>query len=146
MKERATYGNAFHGAVDEAGVLRFDDAVGWRGRMAQLRGRRIKVTVEPEQYRRSNKANARYWSVIVPLAGHFLSRDRNVPLSKEQVHYVLASAFVGTEESPIGVPIPCETHTLTKEQFHVFTTSVEAWLCQQGYTIPELGESIEASL
>lgn len=146
MKERATYGNEFHGAVDESGVLRFDDSVGWRGRMGQLRGKRVVVTVEQEQPRRSTRANARYWTVLVPLAGHLLSRGRIVPLSEKQTHYVLASAFVGTEESPLGVPVPCETHTLTKEQFHIFTTRVEAWLGENGYPIPGPGEKVEVEL
>jgi hypothetical protein len=123
-----------------------DDPQRWLGWLAAHNGQRVEVDIRRQQERRSNDANRRYWGVLVPLAGHLLSKDRIVPLSKKQVHYVLASAFVGTEESPLGVPVPMETHTLSKEQFHVFTTKVEVWLAENGYHVPDPGEPLAGEL
>lgn len=146
VKDRLSYAGEFRGTVDESGKLRFDDPIGWSGRMAQMRGKRVLLTVETDQPRRSTEANARYWSVIVPLARHRLSRDRVLPLSKEETHYVLASAFAGTEESALGVPIPVKTRKFTKEQFHTYCMAIEAWLGQEGYPVPQPGERVEALL
>lgn len=124
----------------------FDQPLAWTGSIVRHEGKRVTVTVRRQEQRRSIKANSRYWAVLVPLAGHLLSKTRDLPLSKKQVHYVLASAFAGTEESPLGVPIPVETHTFTTEQFHTYCTAIEVWLAEAGYTVPAPGELLEASL
>lgn len=135
----------FSGVV-RGGKVELDDKVGWSAELARLNGKRVRVSLGPVETRRSTDANRRYWGVLVPLAGHLLSRDRLLPLSKKQVHYVLASAFVGTEESPLGVPVPMETHTLNTEQFHIFTTKVEVWLAENGYQVPAPGERLMAEI
>lgn len=136
----------FHGSVTPEGQVKFDDPLGWKVNLSSARGKRVVCTIALEQPRRSVGANKRYWSILVPLAGHFLSRGRDVPLSKGQVHYVLASAFAGTVETKLGVPVPVQTRVFTKEQFHTYCTKIESWLGENGYPIPEPGEIVEAML
>lgn len=110
--------------------------------MAEYEGKRVLVEIDEEKERRSLRANARYWGVLVPLAGHLLSKTRDVPLSSKQVHYVLVSAFAGCDETPLGL-VPVETHTMDKPTFHAFNERVALWLGENGYPVPGPGEEIE---
>jgi hypothetical protein len=107
-------------------------------------GKRVTVEIEPEKTRRSTQANARYWTCLVPLAQHCLNLKRPglLPLSKDQVHAVLVSAFVGQEETELG-PVPVRTRTMTKEQFHAFNEQVERWLAENQYLIPDSLDAAE---
>lgn len=135
----------FSGSV-KGGKVELDDKLGWSAALASLNGKRVKVSVERLESRRSTDANRRYWGVLVPLARHFLNMDRVVPLNKDQTHYVLATAFVGSEVTALGVSVPMETHTLSTGQFYEFTTKVEAWLAEHGYCVPQPGERMEAEI
>jgi hypothetical protein len=99
-------------------------------------GKRVTVEIAPEKPIRSLRQNSRYWGLIVPLAGDFLSKTRDVPLSAEQVHYVLKSAFLGCDETPLGLT-PMDSRTLTTSQFGDFCEKVTVWLAEQGYVIPD---------
>jgi hypothetical protein len=136
----------FHGQINAEGQLRFDNAMAWRGYMVRLAGRRVVVAVEAEHARRTPQHNARYWTVLVPLAREFLSRTRDIPLSKDQTHWILASAFAGTEMSALGVPIPKRTRDMTTEEFHVFCTEVEVWLAENEIPVPDKDQPLEATL
>lgn len=114
----------------------------WAIALREYEGRRVVVDIEPERALRSLKANARYWAVLVPLAGDFLSKTRDVPLSKMQIHFVLVSAFAGCEETPLGLA-PVETHTMDSKVFSTFCERVQAWLAQEGYHVPDPGEAVE---
>lgn len=114
----------------------------WAIAMREYADRRVVVTIEPERQLRSLKANARYWGVLVPLAGDFLSKTRDVPLSKMQIHFVLVSAFAGCEETPLGLA-PVETHTMPSDVFSTMCERIQAWLAQNGYHVPAPGEAVE---
>lgn len=102
----------------------------------EYEGKRVVVDIEPEKSIRSVRQNSRYWSLIVPLAGDYLSKTRDMPLSKEQTHYVLKSAFIGCEETELGL-IPMDSRTLTTAQFALFCEKVTVWLSEHGYFLPE---------
>lgn len=136
----------FHGQINAEGQLRFDNAMAWRGQMVKLQSRRVVVTVEAEQPRRTVQHNARYWAVLIPLARQLLSKTRDIPLSKEQTHWIVVSAFAGTEPSALGVPVPVPTRTMTTEQFHVLCTELEVWLTENGVPVPGDGQPLEAFL
>lgn len=132
-----------------AGKVVFDRPFDWTGAVSRHEGKRVNVTIARQEERRSNQANKRYWTVLVPLAGHLLSQTRDVPLSKKQVHYILASAFGGVEDCPVrgrGFQVPVETHLFTTERYWTFCTEIEVWLSEAGYPIPARGERMEASL
>lgn len=115
--------------------------VPWAIAMNEFANRRVVVEIEAEKSLRTVRANARYWTVLVPLASHHLSKKRDIQLSKDQTHWILASAFVGIVATDLGA-VPKETHTLSVQEFYNFTEEVSAWLAQEGYPIPEQGESI----
>lgn len=102
-------------------------------------GKRVSLEIEPERPVRSIRQNARYWSCIVPLAQDFLSKTRDVPLSKDQCHYVLKSAFLGCEETPLGL-VPMDSRTLTTSQFQTFCEAITVWLAENGYAVPDSAE------
>lgn len=108
----------------------------WAIAMRQYEGHRVIVDIEPERQLRSLRANARYWSLLVPLAGDFLSKTRDVPLSKEQVHFVLASSFLGCDETPLGLA-PMPTRRLDTKQFAGYCERITAWLGDNGYAVPD---------
>lgn len=110
--------------------------------MREYDGKRVTVDIEPVKSIRSQQANRRYWGVLVPLAGDFLGKTRDVPLSKDQIHYVLVSAFAGCDETPLGL-VPVRTSSMTTAQFATYCERVQAWLAQQGYHVPEQGEAFE---
>lgn len=117
--------------------------VPWSIAMREFEGRRVVVEIDKEKANRTLRQNARYWSLIVPLAGDLLSKTRDVPLSKESVHYVLKSAFLGTEETPLGM-VPMDSRTLTTAQFAMYCDRVAVWLAENGYAVPEPGEAVTA--
>lgn len=118
--------------------------VAWAIAAREFEGRRVTVEIDKEKSIRSVRANARYWTILVPLASHHLGKTRDIQLSKDQTHWILASAFVGIETTDLGA-VPKETHTLSTEEFYNFTEEVSAWLTGLGYPIPEQGEPVEMS-
>lgn len=115
------------------------DPVAWAIALREYEGKRVTVDIEAEKSIRSVRANARYWGCLVPLAGDFLSKTRDVPLSKDQVHYVLVAAFAGCDETPLGI-VPVRTSTMTTAQFSTYCEQVQAWLAQNGYAVPDSAE------
>lgn len=116
----------------------------WTIALREYEGKRVVLDIEPEHSIRSIRQNNRYWGVLVPLAGHYLSKTRDVPLSKEQVHFVIASAFLGCDETELGLA-PMATRTLTTKQFSEYCDRIELWLAEKGYPVPQPGESVEVA-
>jgi hypothetical protein len=124
-------------ATNEKGVLRADDQWLYVALMASLPAR-VRVTVERERQIRSLKANARYWSCIVPMVAAVLSVSRDVPLSNDQAHHVLKAAFIGTEDTPLG-PVPKSSAGLDTAAFSAYCERIE------GHFASEFGASIPNS-
>lgn len=96
------------------------------------------LDIEPVGARRSVRANARYWSVLIPLAQHCLNLKRPgmLPLNAKQVHALLVTAFLGSEDTPLG-PVPMTTHDKDSKTFGRLTEQTTLWLREQGYPVPE---------
>lgn len=120
----------------EKGRLVPDSPSAWAIAMRQYEGRHVVIDIDLRRDTRSLKANARYWSVLVPLAQDLLSKTRDVPLGKDQAHYVLVAAFAGCEVTELG-PCPVKTSAMDSAQFGTFCDRVEAWLADNGYYLPE---------
>jgi hypothetical protein len=115
------------------------DQVIWAIAMREFNGHAVVIEIDRKRARRSNRANARYWTVLVPLARHALNLKRGselLPLNKDQVHYLLVTAFAGSEETELGA-VAVHTSTMDTKQFHHFTEQVALWLREQGYAVPE---------
>jgi hypothetical protein len=126
----------FAAEVTAEGVLRFAEPMRWRTRLAALRGKKLTVTVEREVKRRGDPANRYYWAAVARAVAEYLSIGRELPLSKDDAHRVLCSAFIGTEDTPLG-PTPCRSSTLTSEQFSTFIERIKAHAASEwGLRIP----------
>jgi len=104
-------------------------------KLQTYRGRQALVTVEPERKQRSLAQNRRYWCSIVPFAREILSVTRDVPLSKDQAHYVLKSAFLGVIDTTLG-PVPKSTTRLSTAEFATYCERIEAHFNQIGHYLP----------
>ena len=135
------------------GHLVCDIPAAWPIAMREFNGHPVVVEIEQKRERRTNRANARYWTVLVPLARHALNLKRGadmLPLNKDQVHYLLVTAFAGSEETELGA-VPVRTSTMDTKQFHHLTEQVALWLGEQGYPVPEgpevsVAEAIEEAM
>jgi len=116
---------SFSGTIDPKGHVKPDEVGVTRGRLARWIGRRVTVVVSRYVKQRSNNQNAWYWSTIVPTVAGYLSQGRVLPLSNDQAHYVLKSAFIGQEETPLG-PVPCSSAALTTAQFSEYVERIRA--------------------
>lgn len=104
------------------------------------------LTLEPERLQRTTQQNRWYWGMVVPLVADYLSQGREVPLSNDQAHYVLKSAFLGVEETPLGT-VPKSTRRLSVEEFSLYCDKIVSHAAAEwGMNIPAPGERIEASL
>lgn len=124
----------------EKGRLLFDDRTFLAIVLREFEGRRVTVEIDKEKKLRTLKQNARYWSLLFPMAKHHLNSKREIakelPLNKEQVHAVLVSAFVGQEMTELG-PVYVSTKTLSVQQFTILTDRVEKWLNDLDYDTSE---------
>jgi hypothetical protein len=133
----------FSGEVNAQGKLLLDDRPAFVQAVADLAGQRVVMTLERWVKRRSGQQNRWYWGVIVPAVGSVLSRTRDVPLSKDQVHYVLAAAFLGCDVTQLG-PVPSETHVLDTAQFSTYCEAIRAHAASEwGLNIPAPNEPHE---
>lgn len=112
---------------DAKGGLRLTpaDRGRWSEILARLAGQLVRVVILRARTRRSNLQNRWYWGGIVPAVGQYLSRDRVLPLSKEQVHWLLKVAFIGAEETPLGV-VPVPSRFLTTTQYADYCERIRA--------------------
>lgn len=108
----------------------------WREAMAAHQGQRVVVTVERHHDRRSSQQNRWYWGAIVPAVAGHLSQGRALPLSDDQAHHVLKSAFIGVEDTPLG-PVPKSSAALTMAAFSAYCDAIVAHAASEwGLAIP----------
>ena len=131
MSNRETFG----GQVNDEGVLVIDQPVRWRGVLARHKGRRVHLTVQREQQRRSLKANAYLWGCVyhelAEWSGH----------TEDELHEFFKEKFLPKRELmfPTGeeVPIHGTTRLLSMEEFSEYVSKVKLWAAEQGVPIPE---------
>jgi hypothetical protein len=111
----------------DAFALRFADPIRVKQTLRRLYGKQLIVTLDVFRKTRSLGQNSRYWKLYVPTARDILSVGRIIQLSKEQTHAVLAGAFVGHDETPLGL-VYKSTRNLDTKQFAHFSDEVEKWI------------------
>lgn len=121
----------------KSGRLTFTDPVGLTICAQEYGEKPLEVDIQPVRKIRSKKQNARYWTIIVPLVQHCVNRRREglPPLNPKQVHAVIVTAFLGTEDTPLG-PVPMTTHDRDTKTFNHLTEQATLWLGEQGYHVP----------
>jgi hypothetical protein len=130
---------SFRGRVSDAGKMYIDadNQEPMRSALLDLAGERVTFTVEHWRETRSNQQNRWYRGVIVPAVARELSKGRALPLSNDAAHYVLKSAFIGVEDTPLG-PAPKSTKTLNTQQFSEYCERIRAhFAAEYGLNIPD---------
>jgi hypothetical protein len=126
----------FRAQVSTEGTLVWSEPTRVRATLAHLRGKAITITLEREVRRRSDPQNRWYWASVVPAVAEYLSIGRPLPISKDDAHYVLCSAFIGCDETPLG-RVPSHSSTLTTEQFSTYCERIRAHAASEwGLRIP----------
>ena len=68
--------------------IKIDDEIGYQIWIADLNGKRVRVIVEQETYKRTDPQNKYYWGVVVELLSQELGYET------EEVHNLLKSMFL----------------------------------------------------
>lgn len=93
----------------------------------------------PDGKRRSDGQNRLYWGSIVPAVQGYFNSTRDVPLSAEQVHYVLKCSFIGADEveGPLGtILVPKKSRKLSTKQFTEYCDAIFAHFSTLGVHFP----------
>lgn len=107
------------------GQLRPEDAPRWAAYLSRLDGKRVTVQVKKPAIHRTQSQNAWYWATVVPAVAAFLSEATGKTYDKDDAHYALKAAFLGQEETPLGM-VPKSTTTLSVEEFTDYCTRIQA--------------------
>lgn len=96
----------------------------------------VVLTLEKQEEIRSTQANRRYFVQCTAVA-ELLSVGRDVPISKDQAHYILASAFWGVVETPFG-PVPKSTKRMPVGRFNQYMDEIDAHFAAAGTPLPTM--------
>src|SRR5687767_7950746 len=97
----------FSGLVNADGNLKLDNREEFKDQLCKLRGKRVRVSVEAEGFRRSDPQNRRFFGVIVPVCREVLNQELQkrgsmLILTKEETHEYLDRTYLGEEETDVG--------------------------------------------
>jgi hypothetical protein len=88
-------------------------------------GKEIVVTIERWHQKRSDRQNRWYWSCVVPAVADYLSQGREFPISNDDTHFLLKRAFLGAEETALGL-LPKSTTQLDIVEFTEYVEAIRA--------------------
>jgi hypothetical protein len=131
------------GGTVRGGKVELDDKIGWGALLARLDGKRIRVSLETLDTRRSSQQNRWYFAMVVPFFSEWTGYD------KDEAHNVLKSLFLKVEKVlPTGevIQVPGSTARLTKAEFSEYCERVMRFLAENGVYVPAPGERLEAEL
>ena len=115
-----------------------DDLAKYRGRLAQLEGKRVRVSVKRESTGRSLSQNRLLWGVLY----HTLSEWSGH--SPEELHEYLKDKFLAADqkELPSGevMVVTPSTTMLTVEEFTKYVDEIYRWAAERGCYIPSPDE------
>lgn len=125
----------FYGKVETGGYVHVAERRRFREYCATLEGKPVEVVVRPKRSRRSGKANAFYWSVVVPLIAEELGYD------KQECHEVLAFHFLRIEDCPVtGSPRRKRTPECDSAEFARYVDQCIRLAAEHGIVVPQPGE------
>lgn len=125
----------------------YDDAVSLAIANREVgEGERFTEEFGREKKVRTLKQNNRYWKLLEPIARHHLNIKREQaglpPFHKtdKRAHGVLCGAFIGMEETELGVSTYVSSAEQGTKEFSIFQDRVEAWLASLGYCMDAQAE------
>jgi hypothetical protein len=112
----------FRGRVDEKGEkLTFDNRARFMEYMKGFAGKRVEFILRERTTNRSLRANAYYWSVVLPMLADYVGHDK-----KEDMHLDLKKHFNVKSTSEMKV-----------EEFQEYLAKVIRFAAEQGVNIPD---------
>lgn len=112
-----------------------------RGHLRKLAGQRVDVVVRKHRNKRSDKQNAWWWSIAVPLIAHELGYDKH---EHEELHYALVAKCFGTHvDQRLGLEVPNKrSSALTTVEFSELMEWAVRWAAtEHGINVPLPGEA-----
>ena len=125
----------FSGQVSERGALVLDDPGRWAGWLMRNRSKRVQVRIGRPKQKRSDQANRRYWSLIVPCFSEWSGYERG------EAHEVLKAMFAREEVTlPSGeiVQRVKSTAQMSVSEFAEYTSAAERFLSGHGFQWPDM--------
>ena len=124
------------GKVDAGGKLAFDSPADFARARAMFRGRDVQIVMSHRSKRRSDRQNAYYWGVVLPLLceefGYY----------SEQMHDALKCAFLREDDKKLGLAKIRSTASLDTAEFEEYMRTIREWASTQGVFIPEPNEEL----
>lgn len=113
--------------ISDKGELKPAEPGRWIAWLTENKGRSVEVAVS--RPKRSSRANAYWWAVVVPLVAEILTREAklDLPLSNEAVHYRLVAVFGPAQKTPLG-RVGIRSSEMDSAQFSELVNQTRAWL------------------
>lgn len=134
----------YTGSVDDSGKLKIVHRKAFDDDMANLAGKRLKITVSVLRKSKSNKQNAYYWGCVINFVLQGLAAqgyDRSM-INKDVVHEYLCNKFlkfeVASQDTGEVLEFTREYHTLTTTQHMDYVAEIQIWAAEfLGIVIPD---------
>lgn len=123
------------------GLLRWDEPARVAGYLGKHEGKRVRVTVERESVRRTNKANAYLW------AGVYASISEWSGFEVDEVHELCKAMFLPKRQVTLSVTgelldMPGSTTELSIEEFTEYIRRIKSYFAERGLYIPSSEEMV----
>ena len=128
------------GIVDTRGRLRWDDEAAFLRTCAGLANKPVEVTIRQARSKRSNRQNAYWWGVVIPLLSEHTGYD------KDEMHEAIKYKFLRLDAEPDahGLVRMRGTSTLNTTEMTDLIEEVVTWAgAELGVVIPLPNEAIE---
>lgn len=116
----------FLGYVDKDGKLTLDYAAQFRAYAKHLAGEEVELVLRKRRSRRSLKANAYYWGVVLPAIAQRLEG-----WTTEDVHEAMKAKFLATEDLELGLWKIGSSRKLTTQEFATYLDSILLWAAEK---------------
>lgn len=123
----------FHGSVT-GGVLYLDDVQAYEKQIASLDGKPVELILRRRREKRSNQANAYYWSVVIPLIAEYCGYERY------EAHAALKMKFLRSREDG-ALPSVRSTADLSTAEFAEYVDQCRRLGAELGVNIPDPGQA-----
>lgn len=116
----------FLGFVNDEGKLTLDWPTQFKAYAKHLAGEEVEVILRKRRSRRSLKANAYYWGVVLPAISQQLEG-----WTVEDVHEAMKAKFLAQENLELGLWKIGSSRKLTVQEFGAYLDSIILWAAEK---------------
>jgi len=123
----------------EGGKLHLEARTAFQALVERLEGKEVDLILRPRRKRRSLRANAYYWTVVVPMIADYMGHARD---EYEAVHFALKEKFLRDREREThGLIWVRSTANLTSGEFADYVDAcIRFAALELGVVIPDPGQ------